>query len=66
VRCTLRQCDALRARAAAGEALTAPEREKLAKVPGWCAHSMRHVTVGAYGCAPLDMVPSCEMRWSRL
>ncbi len=31
----LPQCEALRARAAAGEALTAPEREKLSKEPGW-------------------------------
>ena len=30
------QCDALRERAAAGETLTAPEREKLAKAAGWC------------------------------
>ncbi|KAK9826132.1 hypothetical protein WJX81_007353 [Elliptochloris bilobata] len=35
----LRQCDALRERAAAGEALTAPEREKLSKAAGWEAEA---------------------------
>ncbi|CAK0782806.1 hypothetical protein CVIRNUC_006001 [Coccomyxa viridis] len=31
----LRQCEALQEREAKGEALTGPERDKLARVPGW-------------------------------